>query len=81
MVVHSQKEYEERAVALGTNRLMLQNLRTALKRSRMHCELFNTDGWVEDFDCAFLQVYPVWPPHPSTCCQCVPSWRRCTISA
>eukprot|EP00959_Pyramimonas_sp_CCMP1952_P378424 7927392-Pyramimonas_sp.AAC.1 len=56
MVVHSQSEYEERAVTLGTNRAMLRNLRERLKLARTDCELFNTNGWVKDFDRAFLQV-------------------------
>mmetsp|Transcript_31787 Transcript_31787/g.59752 ORF Transcript_31787/g.59752 Transcript_31787/m.59752 type:complete len:980 (-) Transcript_31787:480-3419(-) len=60
MVVNSQKEYEERAVALGTNPEMLANLRRDLREARTSCELFNTRGWVEDFDRVFLTMWDIY---------------------
>lgn len=59
MVAHSQRDYEERAVHLAANRPLLCNLRSALKASRQTCELFNTKGWVEDFERMFLQMWAI----------------------
>ena len=47
MIVHSQQEYEHRAVMLGTHRPLLADLRARLQAARMSCALFDTHAWVK----------------------------------
>lgn len=85
MVVNSQKEYEERAVALGTNPEMLANLRRDLREARTSCELFNTRGWVEVSPrrppglllerLLFALFTSIWAPR-SVCWRCCARKRR-----
>uniref|UniRef100_A0A061RFK4 protein O-GlcNAc transferase n=2 Tax=Tetraselmis sp. GSL018 TaxID=582737 RepID=A0A061RFK4_9CHLO len=59
MVVESQQEYEERAVELGTNHGARLDLRRRLCEARLTCPLFDTKGWVEDFERVLLQMWEI----------------------
>lgn len=58
-VVHSQQEYEELAVELGTNHTRRAALRAQLKESRMTNALFDTDRWVRDLEKVLLKMWQV----------------------
>jgi len=59
MIVHSQEEYEDRAVTLATNPQLLCALRTRLRAARIDCPLFDTQTWVKDFDLSFLKMWDI----------------------
>lgn len=50
MVVRSLQDYEERAVQLGTDRSRCHLLRRRLEDARQSCLLFDTTGYVQDFE-------------------------------
>lgn len=60
MVVSSQKEYEEKAVALGLDHEKRMRLRFELKQRRLSCPLFDTERWVRDLEKVF---YRMWEFH------------------
>lgn len=57
MVVHSLAEYEERAVALGTDHAARAALRQQLAAARTRCPLFDTPRWVRDFERVLLRMW------------------------
>ncbi|KAK9832813.1 hypothetical protein WJX81_003940 [Elliptochloris bilobata] len=59
MVVSSQQEYEERAVELGLNHALRSSLRQRLKAARLTCPLFDTRGWVADFERVLLRMWAI----------------------
>lgn len=59
MVVNTQREYEEKAVELGTNHAARLNLRARLEAVRETCPLFDTQGWVRDFEKVFFRFWDV----------------------
>lgn len=63
MVVHSQDEYEERAVALGTDPAARRALREKLKVARLTCPLFDTRRWVRNLERAFARM---WAQHAAS---------------
>lgn len=73
LVVHSDEDYEERAVALGTGLIYpLQNgmqgrghgrlmeLRKLLYESRWESPLFDTRRWVRDLEVAYCEAWRRW---------------------
>ncbi|KAL4437522.1 hypothetical protein ABPG77_003503 [Micractinium sp. CCAP 211/92] len=59
MVVHSQQEYEDRAVELGLDHARRASLRTRLQAARLTCPLFDTAGWVRDFERTLLRMWEI----------------------
>lgn len=59
MVVNSQAEYEERAVLLGTNRVLRESLRARLEATRLTCPLFDTEGWVRNLERVFFRMWDI----------------------
>ncbi|KAH7285298.1 hypothetical protein KP509_33G021300 [Ceratopteris richardii] len=57
MVVKSMEEYEERAVSLATNPLLLKSLRTRLQATRLTCPLFDTGRWVKNLERAYFKMW------------------------
>jgi protein O-GlcNAc transferase len=72
MVVHSQAEYEERAVELGMNRNKRKRLREQLKESRSVSPLFDTRRWVRNLERVFARM---WHIH---CTGREPQWFQIT---
>eukprot|EP00262_Sarcandra_glabra_P001228 TRINITY_DN11256_c0_g1_i2.p1 TRINITY_DN11256_c0_g1~~TRINITY_DN11256_c0_g1_i2.p1 ORF type:complete len:609 (+),score=94.27 TRINITY_DN11256_c0_g1_i2:407-2233(+) len=60
MIVSSMKEYEEKAVALATNRPKLQSLANKLKSARMTCPLFDTSRWVRNLERAYFKMWNLY---------------------
>ncbi|GMH11397.1 hypothetical protein Nepgr_013238 [Nepenthes gracilis] len=60
MIVHSMKEYEEKAVAFALNRPMLQALTTKLKAARLTCPLFDTARWVKNLERAYFKMWNLY---------------------
>ncbi|XP_028121686.1 probable UDP-N-acetylglucosamine--peptide N-acetylglucosaminyltransferase SEC isoform X1 [Camellia sinensis] len=60
MIVHSMKEYEEKAVSLALNPLKLQDLTNRLKASRLTCPLFDTARWVRNLDRAYFKMWNLY---------------------
>ncbi|KAL7204924.1 hypothetical protein ACSBR2_017943 [Camellia fascicularis] len=60
MIVHSMKEYEEKAVSLALNPLKLQDLTNRLKASRLTCPLFDTARWVRNLDRAYFRMWNLY---------------------
>ncbi|PSC71029.1 putative UDP-N-acetylglucosamine-peptide N-acetylglucosaminyltransferase SEC [Micractinium conductrix] len=59
MVVSSQQEYEERAVELGLDAAKRASLRARLASTRLTCPLFDTAGWVADFERTLLRMWDI----------------------
>ena len=59
MVVRNHLEYEERAVELGSNHLLRNDLRLRLKKARTSCALFDTSGWVRDFEKILIKMWDI----------------------
>ena len=59
MVVSSQREYEERAVALGLDARLREGLRARLEAARLTCPLFDTRRWVRDFERVLLRMWQI----------------------
>ncbi|CAG9464383.1 unnamed protein product [Pedinophyceae sp. YPF-701] len=59
LVVRSHAEYEELAVDLGTNTARRLALRERIKQSRLSCPLFDTKGWVRDFERVFFKMWDI----------------------
>ncbi|XP_047337192.1 probable UDP-N-acetylglucosamine--peptide N-acetylglucosaminyltransferase SEC isoform X2 [Impatiens glandulifera] len=57
MIVHSMKEYEERAVSLALNPQKLKDLRSRLKATRLTCPLFDTARWVRNLERAYFNMW------------------------
>ncbi|KAK6161641.1 hypothetical protein DH2020_005022 [Rehmannia glutinosa] len=57
MIVHSMKEYEEKAVSLALNRANLQDLTNRLKAARLTCPLFDTARWVRNLERAYFKMW------------------------
>ncbi|MED6156209.1 hypothetical protein PIB30_012485 [Stylosanthes scabra] len=57
MIVHSMKEYEEKAVSLALSRPKLQALTNKLKAVRMSCPLFDTARWVRNLERAYFKMW------------------------
>ncbi|KAF8058410.1 hypothetical protein HT031_005534 [Scenedesmus sp. PABB004] len=60
MVVGSQAEYEERAVALGSDAGARGALRARLEATRLTCPLFDTERWVRDLE---RLLHRMWDIH------------------
>lgn len=58
-VVSSQAEYEERAVLLGTNRALREQLRARLESVRLNCPLFDSEGWVRDLEKVYFRMWDI----------------------
>lgn len=58
-MVNSQAEYEERAVLLGTNRALREQLRARLEAVRLSCPLFDTEGWVRDLEKVYFRMWNI----------------------
>jgi protein O-GlcNAc transferase len=58
-VVSSQAEYEERAVLLGSNRAVREQLRARLELTRLTCPLFDTEGWVRNLERVFFKMWDI----------------------
>lgn len=58
-MVNSQAEYEERAVLLGTNRALREQLRARLEAVRLSCPLFDTEGWVRDLEKVYFRMWDI----------------------
>ncbi|XP_078447554.1 tetratricopeptide repeat (TPR)-like superfamily protein isoform X2 [Wolffia australiana] len=59
MIVHSMKEYEERAVVLAENPSRLRSLRRRLEAARLSCPLFDTARWVRNLERAYMRMWRV----------------------
>mmetsp|Transcript_2181 Transcript_2181/g.6511 ORF Transcript_2181/g.6511 Transcript_2181/m.6511 type:complete len:1397 (+) Transcript_2181:421-4611(+) len=59
MIVNSQQEYEEVAVALGTDHARRLDLRRRLKDTRLTCPLFDTSGWVRDLEKVYFRMWDI----------------------
>jgi protein O-GlcNAc transferase len=59
MVCGSQLEYEERAVALGSDAEARCMLRTKLEAVRESCALFDTASWVAAFERVLLRMWEI----------------------
>lgn len=59
MVVHSQAQYEEKAVELGTNHRKRLALRARLEAARLSCPLFDTEGWVRDLEKVYHKMWNI----------------------
>eukprot|EP00775_Hariotina_reticulata_P003146 gene3146-3423_t len=59
MVVSSQAEYEERAVLLGSNRAVREQLRARLEFTRLTCPLFDTEGWVKNLERVYFKMWDI----------------------
>lgn len=59
MVVRSQQEYEDRAVELGLDHARRASLRARLQSARLTCPLFDTAGWVRDFERTLLRMWEI----------------------
>lgn len=59
MVVHSQSEYEERAVELGLNPALRASIRARLKESRLTSPLFDTARWVRNLERVFTRMWDI----------------------
>ena len=61
LVVHSLKQYEERAVELAKSPTAMQALKAKLAKKRMTAPLFDTSGWVRDWEVGLDEV-SIHPP-------------------
>jgi predicted O-linked N-acetylglucosamine transferase (SPINDLY family) len=59
MVASTEEEYEEKAVRLGTDAGARASLRARLAAARDACPLFDTEGWVRDFEELLLQMWDI----------------------
>jgi protein O-GlcNAc transferase len=59
MVVHSQQEYEERAVEFGLNEGKRKALRARLKDARLTCPLFDTRRWVRNLERVYARMWSI----------------------
>ena len=59
LVVHSLKQYEEKAVELAKSPTAVQALKAKLAKKRMTAPLFDTSGWVRDWEVGLDEVYLV----------------------
>lgn len=59
MVVSNHREYEELAVALGSNTARRHRLRAKLEAARLTCPLFDTERWVRDFESIFMKMWDI----------------------
>ena len=59
MVVHSQAEYEERAVMFGLDAEARESLRSRLKDTRHRSPLFDTRRWVRNLERVFAQMWNI----------------------
>ncbi|KAJ7526666.1 hypothetical protein O6H91_16G018000 [Diphasiastrum complanatum] len=57
MVVSSMQEYEERAVLLAENPLILKTLTSNLRSNRLTCPLFDTERWVRNLERAYFRMW------------------------
>jgi len=62
MVAETEEEYVEMAVRLGADGAARASLRARLAAARDACPLFDTQGWVRDFEALLLQM---WDMHAS----------------
>jgi len=53
------QEYEERAVELGLDHAKRESLRARLKAARLTCPLFDTVGWVADFERVLQRMWAI----------------------
>ncbi|KAL9162279.1 hypothetical protein ABFS82_07G079400 [Erythranthe guttata] len=57
MIVHSMKEYEEKAVYLALNPSKLRDLTNRLKAVRLTCPLFDTARWVRNLERSYFKMW------------------------
>ncbi|RZC47203.1 hypothetical protein C5167_040148 [Papaver somniferum] len=60
MIVHSMKEYEEKAVSLAENRPKLLALTNKLKAVRLTCPLFDTARWVRNLERSYFKMWNIY---------------------
>lgn len=53
------QEYEELAVALGSDHGRREALRARLKAGRLSSPLFDTDGWVRDLERVYFRMWDI----------------------
>jgi hypothetical protein len=53
------QEYKERAVELGLDHAKRESLRARLKAARLTCPLFDTAGWVADFERVLQRMWAI----------------------
>ena len=59
-MVATASEYEEKAVMLATNRVLLSQLRKKLETNRQRAPLFDTGRWVRNLEKGVAMVHQVF---------------------